>query len=68
MFEDDSKRYERICNGARLKVPQLLQTRQMLLFLRALDYSTPEIMKTRWDIYNVRIDNLKEPIWSINLK
>jgi hypothetical protein len=28
----------------------------------------PEILETKWQIYDVRIDNLKEPIWSINLK
>jgi hypothetical protein len=28
----------------------------------------PEILETKRQIYDVRIDNLKEPIWSINLK
>jgi hypothetical protein len=57
-----------ICNRSRLKGISFYRPSRCFYFLRTVHYSKDEIMKTMQQIYDVKIDNLKEPIWSINLK
>ena len=57
-----------ICNGSRLKGTSFYRPSRCFYFLRTVHCSKPEIMKTMRQIYDLKIDNLKEPIWSINLK